>query len=204
MLEHVETKVIELPWDVSRRLTGLSLTLDGLLRVVSISQVERRNATEFHPANSAGTFSYHHGVAAIRREFIGPDWVLDRSDGIESIRNDRLKVKLTFCNVDQATGLDHPKPRSDKGAGAERASGPSLFDDLKSFAPEPTGEWALFYLMVDQKGAAELTRPVIARRTFTSAIERIFLTKGDDDETFKPVDLTDGIADGFDPQIVRK
>jgi hypothetical protein len=201
--EHVETKVIALPWDVSRRLGELKLTLEGLLRAMKIAQAERRNATEFHPANSAGTFSYHHGIAAIRREYVGPDWVLDRSDGIEAIRNDKLKVKLSFCNVDQAMGADCPKPRSDKGAGAERASGPFLFDDLKSFASRPSGEWALYYLMVDQKGAAELTRPVIARRTFTGAIERIFLTDGDDEE-FRPVDLTDGIADGFDPQIVRR
>ncbi len=68
MPEHVETKVIELPWDVSRRLGEFNLTLDGLLRAMKIAQAERRNATEFHPANSAGTFSYHHGVAAIRRE----------------------------------------------------------------------------------------------------------------------------------------
>jgi len=202
--ERVETQVFEKPWDVSRRLAELGLTREGLMHAVRVSRTERSNATEFHPANAAGTFSYHHGVAAIRQSFVGPEWVVDRSDGIEAIRNDRLKLKLSFCNVDEATGHDHPRPRSDKGAGAERACGPLLFDDLRSFAPRPVGEWSLFYLMVDQKGAAELTRPVIASRTFTGAIERIFLGRGDDEEVFKPDDLTDGIADDFDPQIVRK
>ena len=106
--------------------------------------------------------------------------------------------------MDEATGRDHPKPRSQKDAGAERASGPTLFGDLKSFALRPVGQWSLFYLMVDQKSAAELTRPVISSRTFTGAIERIFLTDGGDEEAFKSDDLTDGIADEFDPHVVRK
>lgn len=204
MPDRIETKVFEKPWDVTRRLAELGLERDGLLHAVRVSRTERSNATEFHPANAAGTFSYHHGVAAIRQAFVGPEWALDRSDGIEAIRNDRLKIKLSFCNVDEATGLEHPKPRSDKGAGAERASGPMLFDSLKSYAVRPSGEWGLFYLMVDLKGAAELTRPVISSRTFTGAVERIFLSDGGEEEGFYSDDMTDGIADGFDPKIVRK
>lgn len=204
MVARIETKVFEKPWDVARRLAELGLSREGLLHAIRVSRVERSNATAFHAANAAGTFSYHHGIAAIRQAFVGPEWSVDRSDGIESIRNDQLKIKLSFCNVDEATGREHPRPRSDKGAGAERACGPMLFDDLKSFVVRPVGEWSLFYLMVDEKGAAELTRPVISSRTFTGAIERIFLTDGSEEEAFKPEDLTDGIADGFDPQIVRK
>ena len=113
-------------------------------------------------------------------------------------------IKVSFCNVDQACGREHPKPRSDKGAGAERASGPMLFDDLKSFAPRAVSGYALYYLMIDQIGRAELTRPVIAKRTFTSAIERIFLLQdGDDVTTILPLDADDALED-FEPQIVRK
>jgi hypothetical protein len=204
MAGHIETKRLDNPFEVDRRLAELGLSNEGLVRVVHVSRAERANATDLHAANAAGTFSYHHGIPAIRREFLGPNWVIDRSDGIESIRNDKLMIKVSFCNVDHACGQEHPKPRSEKGAGAERASGPMLFDNLKSFAPRPVGGFALYYLMVDQMGRAELTRPVIARRTFTGAVERIFLLPdGDDTTSILPLDADD-VADGFEPQIVRK
>ncbi len=209
MNEHIETRILQDPADIDQRLPQLGLTRDGLIRAVHVALAERNNATGLHPSNAAGTFSYHHGVAAIRREFLGDDWEIDRQDGIESIRNDSLGIKVSFCNVDEACGQDHPKPRSEKGAGAERASGPSLFEHagaghLMPHAPRPDDGPALFYLMVDQKGHAELTRPVIARRTFVAAVERIFLIEHvEDDDTILPLD-TDDIADDFEPQIVRK
>jgi hypothetical protein len=217
MAGYTETILLKEPWDVDRRLAELGLTKEGLIRAVQVARAERNNATDLHPANAAGTFSYHHGVAAIRREYLGgvhdrrkePDWVLDRQDGIEAIRNDTLGIKVSFCNVDVACGTEHPKPRSEKGAGAERASGPTLFehagaDDLKPVVRVPVGGPALFYLMVDQQGRAELTRPVIARRTFVAAVERIFLIEDGEDEALVLPLETDGIADGFEPQIVRK
>lgn len=204
MTEHIETRRLEDPTEVDLRLAELGLTREGLLRVVQVSRAERANATDLHPANAPGTFSYHHGVAGIRREYLGEEWSIDRSYGIEAIHNDKLMTKVSFCNVDHACGRDHPKPRSDKGAGAERASGPMLFDDLKTFAPCSVSGTALYYLMVDQVGRAELTRPVIAKRTFTGAIERIFLLPdGDDTTSILPLD-SDDVVDDFDPQIVRK
>jgi hypothetical protein len=56
--------------------------------------------------------------------------------------------------------------------------------------------------MVDQDGAAELTRPVVSNGTFTNAIERIYLSDGGDDGAALLGD--DDIADGFDPQVARK
>lgn len=209
MTERIESILIREDEDVDHRLAELGLTKAGLVRAVQVALAERNNATGLHPANAAGTFGYHHGVAAIRSEFIGKDWVIDRRDGIEAIHNDVLDIKVSFCNVDLACGKDHPKPRSDKGAGAERASGPTLWEhfgagELKSHAPKPVKGPALFYLMVDQDGRAELTRPVIARRTFVAALERIFLIEEiEDDTTIMPLD-TDDIADDFEPEIIRK
>lgn len=210
MDDPIETLVFRDPWDVDRRLIELGLHKAGLLKAVAVSRTERNNVTPFHPANAAGTFSYHHGVAAIRSEFVGDAWMVDRSDGIEAIWNQASGLKVSFCNVDQACGVDHPRPRSDKGAGAERASGGSLFEHFglgpqPQFAPRPTGDGALYYLMVDQNGAAELTRPVIKNRTFTAAVERLFLLPGDEPgDVILPLDDGNDIADGFDPQIVRK
>ena len=66
MSDYDETKVFDKPWEVTRRLAELGLKKEGLIHAVRVSGTERSNATEFHPANAAGTFSYHHGVAAIR------------------------------------------------------------------------------------------------------------------------------------------
>ncbi|MEN2978184.1 hypothetical protein P7L78_20720 [Tistrella bauzanensis] len=209
MTEHVKTKILQDPADVDQRLEQLGLTREGLIRVIHVALAERNNATGLHPSNAPGTFSYHHGVAALRREYLGDDWEKDDSDGIESIRNDSIGVKVSFGNVGEACGRDHPKPRSKKGAGAERASGPTLFEhagvgDLESYAVKPVDGLPLYYLMMDRQGRAELTRPVIARGTFVAAIERIFLIKDvEEDDTILPLNADD-VADDFEPQIVRK
>jgi hypothetical protein len=60
--------------------------------------------------------------------------------------------------------------------------------------------------MVDPRGAAELTRPVVKNNTFTGWIERNYLSNGEDldlDGKRLPLD-DDDIADGFDPEVVRK
>jgi hypothetical protein len=164
---------------------------------------ERANATPFHCSNSPGTFSYHHGTWAIRDQFVDKDWAVCRLDGIEGIRNDALKLKIAFSNVDLACDDNHiPKPRSEKGAGAERAAGGGLFGHLPHYTPEPTDDVALYYLMVDQDGSAELTRPVVSNGTFETAVERIYLSDGEDDGAAL-LELDD-VADGFDPQVARK
>lgn len=97
-----------------------------------------------------------------------------------------------------------PKPRSRKGAGAERVCGGNLFGSLPEFAPRQPAGWATYYLMVDGNGAAELTRPVVRDGTFKAWPERIYLSDGSDMER-DPLVLDDGDAlDEFDPQVVRK
>ena len=65
------------------------------------------------------------GRGLFREGFVGSDdWVEGRADGVEAVRNDRLKLKVAFSNVDLAHDCEHlPKPRSRKGSGAERAGG---------------------------------------------------------------------------------
>jgi hypothetical protein len=200
----VETKIFREPWDVEQRLNQLDLTRKGLLEARDIAMNERANATDFHPSNAPGTFGYHHGTWALRQNFVGERWVVDRSDGIETILNDNLKLKIAFCNVDLACDDERtPKPRSEKGAGAERASGTPLFGSLPQYAPRLSGDSMLYYLMVDQNGAAELTRPVVSGGTFLAAVERIYLSSGGDDDPAVLGEDT-GPVDNFDPQVVRK
>jgi hypothetical protein len=205
-MDVVQTRIYREIWDQDRRLSELQVARPSLLRVRDRAYGAAADATPHHAANAAGTFSYHLGIFGLRTEFVGDIWALDRADGIEAIRNDLLKIKITFANVDLACDDNHdPKPRSPKGAGAERAcSGNLLFDHLPKFAMVPKDEWALFHLMVDQKGAAELTRTVVENNTFGAPIERIYLSNGDD---LRGTDLPlydDDTADGFDPEVIRK
>jgi hypothetical protein len=205
-MDAVETKVLSDPWDVDPRLLELKLTREGLLAARDVALAERANATPFHPANAAGTFAYQHGTWALRDQFVGEDYVEDRADGVEAIFCEALKVRVAFANVDLACDINHqPKPRSNKGAGAERASGGTLFGDLPAYAPRPSDGPALYYLMVDETGAAELTRPIIKGGTFTASVERLFLSLGGDGDG-EDLQHHDGddVADNFDPQVARK
>jgi hypothetical protein len=203
-----ETIVRREPWEVSARLAELQLgPVERLLRVRSIAISASADATPFHPANAAGTLGYQHGTFGLRDEFCkqGAPWRLDRADGVEAIINEALKTRVVFANVDVACDDDlKPKPRSRKGAGAERVCVGNLFASLPEYAPRQPDGWATFYLMVDERGAAELTRPVVKHNTFTAYIERNYLSDGSDLDR-NPLALPDGdVADGFDPEVVRK
>jgi hypothetical protein len=142
-MERIETITHREAWDADRRLKEMELARGGLLSVRSVAMGERASVTAFHCSNSSGTLAYHQATWALRNEFVGGNWTLCRQDGIEGIRNDVLKIKVAFSNVDLACDDNHvPKPRSEKGAGAERACG-SLFDDLPHYTERPTGDVAL-------------------------------------------------------------
>ena len=122
------------------------------------------------------------------------------------IKNEKLKVKVAYSNVDLACNTAQmPKPRTKKGAGAERAMGGGLFGDLPQYAPRQIGEWQFFYLMVDADGAAELTMPVVKGGNFIAALERIYLSDGSSDGGGdKLLDNPDDSPIEFEPQIARK
>jgi len=206
MTKWIQTVVVDEPEKIEQRIIEMDLAKEGLVNVVRAAQTASGNATGLHPSNAAGTFGYHEGVAALRKEFVGKGWVIDRKDGVETIRNDRLKLKVGFCHVDRACGEKAPKPRSAKGAAAERACGPMLFDpeELRYYVRDEAEGWSLYYLMLDENGRAELTRPKIADKTFKGAVERIFLIpEGDDNETILPLD-EDDIGEDFEPMVIRK
>jgi hypothetical protein len=204
-VERVETKILIEPWDVDRRLRDLGLDRRKLLNVAARALAERANSTPFHCLNAAGTLAYQYGVFALRHEFVPDGWDIDRDGGVESIRLDPINTKVSFANVDLACNLVHsPKPRSEKGAGSERAAMGNLFGTLPEFAPHQHSDFALYYLMVDDDGNAELTRPIVQSGTFGVPVERIFLGNPNDEDTSELlVDQTD-TAENFDPVVVRK
>ena len=197
-----ETIILREPWEVQPRLQELGLSKNKLLEVCNIARHEGSNATLFHSANAAGTYAYHGGTWGLRDWFIGGDWILDRSNGVETIKNEKLEVIVAFSNVDLACVDSHiPQARTKKGSGAERAMGVDMFGGLPTFAPRSTGE---LQFMVDEDGGTELTRPVVKGGRFTTATERIYLFESGDDEgdgirKTPPDDVID-----FDPKIARK
>lgn len=203
----VETKILKEEWDVNPGLLALGLTREKLLKVAAIANHERGNAqTPYHCANAPGTFSYQHGVFALRDEFVGEAWIVDRSNGVESIWNEKLQVRVAFANVDVVCDDDQqPKPRSGKGAGSERACIGNLFGALPHYAPANSiGGSATYYLMVTEDGTCELSRPIIQDDTFVAFVERIYLNDGSDPEDKGLLLADDDTVDAFDPQIARK
>ena len=202
----IETQVRYDDWDVDRRLIEMGLDKERLSETVEVALSASLDSTPFHPANAAGMLAYIYGTWSLRNQFVGNGWVVDRVESLEAIRNDTTKLKVIYSNVDIAANKEHgPKPRSKKGAGSERACNGTLFDDLPQFAPRQDEEYETYFLMVDERGAAELTRPVIVGGTYHSYIERIFLFDGETGLNLRSNFGPDrDIADDFDPEVVRK
>lgn len=202
-----KTIILSDKWAVKRRLAELNLPLKGLLHVVNIALHEGRTATPYHCANAAGTFAYHYGTWALRNEFVGNKWAVDRTNGVEAIWDKAEKVRVVFANVDVACDRDRlPRPRSPKGLGSELVCTGNLFGDLPHFAPRKAKGEGTYYLMVDPDGACELSMPVVKKGTFSSYIERIYLKGGSgfDGEKITLPDDNDDAVEAFDPLVVRK
>lgn len=114
-MDAVKTTARSETWEIELRLIELGLTLEGLLKARDIAGQESANSIRFHAANAAGSFSYHAGTWALRNRLAGADWADDRSDGVEAIKNDTLKVKLAFSNVDVACTPHMPRPEPKRG-----------------------------------------------------------------------------------------
>jgi hypothetical protein len=207
----VKARILREEWEVGARLAELQLDKDKLLNVRTTAVAAAADATPFHAANAAGTFSYHYGTWALRNECVGGNWRMDRPNGIEAIRNDVIKVKVVFGNVDVACDDEHePKARSTKGSGAERLCiGNDLFGgELPRFAAvsdaaEDDG-WLTYYLMVAPEGAAELSRPVVKNGTFKAFPERLYLSDGSDLKSEPEISSDDFEIAEFEPSIKRK
>lgn len=208
-MSYIESSVLREPEEALPRLQALGTDLGRLLRVRDVALQEASNVDPFNCANAAGTFAYQHGVHALRVEHVdGVEWRSDRSENVEGIVNDALGVRILFSNVDFACRDEQkPKPKSAKGSGSERVCSGNLFGHLPEYTRPPEHGLATYYLMVDETGAAELTRPIVAGGTFISYVERIWLSSGFDDGDsigLRPtLDDDDSISD-FDPQVARK
>lgn len=199
------TKVRRDTADADHRLAELKLTRAGLLSAVMVATHEARNVTPFHCLNAAGTFAYQYGTWALRNEFVGEEWQVDRANGVEAIWNEDLQIRVVFSNVDIACNDEQlPRPRSPKGAGSERACSGNLFEDLPRFVSPQEAGTSTYYLMVDEAGSCELSRPVIKSSTFSAFVERIYLSSNEGESLEAAQRDVGERTDVFDPQVVRK
>lgn len=204
----ISTKVCKVQEDVDARLAALGITKEVLLEVRDVAMTASANTTAFHPLNAGGTFAYQEGSWALRDRNVRPEgeWEVDRTHGVEAIVNKSRGIRIAFANVDVACNdIQKPKPRSKKGAGGEKVFGSDLFSgSLPEFAPRPKDGVAGYYLMVDTRGACELTRPVIKGGTFTAFVERIYLSHGIEPDEAAIVMPENPPVTEFDPEVVRK
>lgn len=193
--------------DAPAKLRSMGLDRDKLIRVGAVAIGQANNVTPNFATNAWGTLAHHYGLAELRNQFVGPTWKIDRSENIESIIDEANMRKVTFQNVDVAMAKSDPKPRSPKGAGAERAceGNLGLFPDAPIYAPAMDEKYEVWSLMVDQAGNMEFSRPVVEGGTFTICRERIFLADTDDWLGPRPDDSGDvGIADDFEVEVSIK
>lgn len=197
------------PWEVEPVVQRLHMTVLGLRRVRDVAMAERSNATAFHPVNAPGTFAYHHGVWALRNEFVGQHWKPECPGGVEAIVSVDLSVRVAFANVDLCCVEEHdPISISGKGAGVERLCQANLFaEGLPLYVKEQAANQVLlYYVMVDPDGRVELSRPTIQGKAFGPCVERNFISNGkdDDDGGKRVVDpLSDSPVD-VSPTVTRK
>ena len=206
---HIDTLIIDKPEEVDSFLRSLNLTRSGVLAIRDVAYGHFIDCSPLMAKNAPGTFAYHYGVLELRVQFIGDDWEMISDGGIEGIISPDRSTKVVFQNVDVACSITKkPQPRSKKGAEAERGCQGNLFEFYDVYAPEkvrsPRAGMAVFAVMVDERGAVEVSRPVIEDEKFSGFIVRAFVSDGDDFEgVAKGVDLPDPIDD-FDIPIKRR
>ena len=209
--DRAPTRILKEPHEVRPRILELGLSVSGIVRIARVARNAAANGmTPFHARNAPGTYAYHYGVFATRDEYVPTgDWEIQCIKGIECIFNRARNIRVAFANVDICCNdFCAPKPRSEKGDGAKRICQTNLFGNLPHFAkPSAHSGTPMHYIMVDDEGRCELSQPLIEGKTFSSYVERIYLsTTGNDDPDGLDLDNggdTDPLTD-FDPIVLRK
>lgn len=179
------TPIISAPDAVETRLYDLYVTRNQIKVIGHTARAYADDASPAMPLNAAGMLSYLHGVGALREQLVGPNYVTDRTCGIESVVSRDRTFRIGFQNVDKACAVMEPIPRTEKGNGAEILSGPSLFEHV-GIEPGPltavkSDGILTYYVMVGLDGSIELSCPVIERGKYISWKERIFIFSPDGD-----------------------
>lgn len=87
----------------------------------------------------------------------------------------------------------------------------NLFEYFGVAAPKlvqipPKFSIPVYYIMVDERGAVEVSRPVVEKGRYTGFIVRAFVSDGSDvgAHEITPFDNLEAVADDFDVPVVRR
>lgn len=209
--DHIEEIIIDDPEEVRLFLEGNDLSVKSTLFVRDAAHIHMVDTSPLMALNAPGTLAYHYGLLETRVQFLGKKWEISRKSGIEAIFNPGKKIKLGYQSVDLAcVRMISPNPRTEKGSGSERECEANLFEYFGVTAPKlvmlPKGIVPVFYIMVDERGAVEVSRPVIEDKKFTGFIVRAFVSDGSDLDKQKitPSGDLDAPADDFDVPVIRR
>lgn len=210
MLEDpIETEIIEDSDAVDQFLLSWNLTRAGVLSVRDAAYGQLIDCSPLMAKNAPGTLAYHYGVLELRVQFLGDQWELCSDRGIEAIISADSSRKVVYQNVDIACSRSFdPKPRSEKGTETERDYQKNLFDFYGVSAPErmrvPKSSIVALAVMVDERGAVEVSRPVVEDGRFTKFVVRAFVSDGGDVEEGARLDKLEDPVDDFDVPIKRR
>lgn len=209
-MPRADTKVYFDDIDVDRRLAELGMARADILDIRSVAaSMHATGASPLFPSNGAGQLAYQYGTHELRATFLKRGWKIDQSYGTNGVRHPSRKIIALYQNVDVACSLSHlPQARSRKGAGSERLSQGSAFELVEEIVPSThSGEGLdveVWYVMVAQDGAVEVTHALIKNGEFSDFIERIFVHDGNDFSSLEEDDSSSDDAIDFDIKISRK
>lgn len=207
--KHVDTLIIDGPEEVDTFLKSINLTRSGVLAIRDIAYGHFVDCSPLMAKNAPGTMAYHFGVFELRVQYLGDHWEMISEGGIEGIISPDKSVKVVFQNVDLACSKSiKPQPRSEKGSEAERGCQRNLFEFYGIVAPEkvriPKASTAVFAIMVDDRGAVEVSRPVIEDKKFSGFVVRAFVSDGADFDTLATGVGLPSPAEDFDVTVKRR
>lgn len=114
------------PWDVVGRLADFGMTREQAFEVIRACVSGAGNVTENDPPGTHGWETYRFGVRRLREQLRPDGWEPDNTDGLATIINRQLKMRIAISNTDDATGIPDPtrfpQNRNKKGPTAERAA----------------------------------------------------------------------------------
>lgn len=110
--------------DVARRLADFGMTRDQVLEVIRACVSGAGNVTENDPPGTQGWETYRFGVRRFREVLRREGWEKDNTDGLATIVNHQLHVRIAVANTDGNTGIPDklPQNRTKKGPTSERVA----------------------------------------------------------------------------------
>ena len=199
--------IVEEGIHAARRIADLGFgEWDSLLKVRDVACAKAaEGASPFFPLNGAGTLAFRYGTRELGAYLDTLGWVTHNAFGASGMRHPSTARLAYYQNVDVACDLARdPRPRTRKGTGAERRDQGVLWEDLPTAFPNQRAGSEVWYLMVAEDGAVELTRAVVRDGQFEQPFERIFVAGGGELDVVRQTgELPDDAVD-FDVPVFRR